>query len=502
MNQEQILLNRIAELEVQLARETEEKTYFKTQYQSVLEQFRLAQQKQFGTSAEGFDAQGDLFNEAEEIVLDVENEQQEISYTRKKPTRKPLPKDLPREQIVHDIPESEKQCGCCGGELHKMGESVSEKLEFIPASIKVIEHIRPKYACRECEKSGTENTIKQAKMPPSPIEKGIATPSLLAQIITSKYQYALPLYRQESLFKQHGIELSRQTMSDWMIKSAHLFEPLYDRLKAELLKQPAIHADETPLKVLESDKKKSYMWVYCSGTDAPKENCFLKNIVLYDYQNSRAGACPDAYLQGYAGYLQVDGYQGYAQTKATLAGCWAHARRKFMDIKKIQGKKKTGKVDVILSLIQKLYGIESKIKDKTPEEKYAARQKDAKKIIDKINAWLEKTQPTTLQKTKLGDAVTYLANQWDKLIVYLDDGHLNIDNNRAERAIKPFVIGRKNWLFSNTAKGADASAMLYSIIETAKSNNLIPFDYIKACLQELCQPKPNIDTLLPWNFKG
>lgn len=497
MTPEQNLLNRIAELEAQLTKEKARNDYLE-------EQFRLAQQKQFGQSAEGFDAQGDLFDEVEETTEVIEEETQDISYTRKTPKRKPLPKDLPREQIVHDIPESDKQCDCCGGELHKMGEDVSEKLDFVPAKVQVIEHVRPKYACRECEQSATQNTIKQAKMPAMPINKGIATSSLLSQIITSKYQYALPLHRQEAMFKQYGIELSRKTMSEWVLKSAALFEPLIHRLKHELLIQPVVHADETTVNVVNSDKVKSYMWLYCTGTDSPTvitEQKPIPNIVLYDYQNSRAASCVVNYLKGYSGYLQVDGYQAYEKTQATLAGCWAHARRKFIEAKQVQGKKKTGKADVVLSLIQKLYGIESKAKDKTPAEKLEIRAQQSQPLIDKLHAWLEKNQPRLIGKTKLAEAANYLANQWPKLIVYLEDGHLNIDNNRAERAIKPFVIGRKNWMFSQTANGAQASANLYSIIETAKANGLTPFDYLMNCLDELCQPEPDIVKLLPWNIK-
>ncbi|MDO6721614.1 IS66 family transposase, partial [Psychrosphaera sp. 1_MG-2023] len=246
MNSEQDLLQRIAELEAKLAQSEARNQYLE-------EQFRLAQQKQFGQSAEGFDVQGDLFDEAEEATEVTEAETQDIRYTRKTPKRKALPKDLPREQVIHDIADEDKQCECCGGELHKMGEDISEKLDFVPAKVKVIEHIRPKYACRECEKTGTNNHIKQAKMPAMPINKGIATSSLLSQIITSKYQYALPLHRQETMFKQYGIELSRKTMSDWVLKSAALFEPLIQRLKQELLKQPAVHADETTVNVVNAD---------------------------------------------------------------------------------------------------------------------------------------------------------------------------------------------------------------------------------------------------------
>ncbi len=303
------------------------------------------------------------------------------------------------------------------------------------------------------------------------------------------------------MFKQYGIELSRQTMSSWIDKSATLFAPLVERLKAELLKQPTLFADETPLKVVKSDKVNSYMWVYCSGRDSPDPNNPIPNIVLYDFHNSRAAACVVNYLDGYQGYLHVDGYQAYARTEATLIGCWAHARRKFIDAKKLQGKNKTGKADVVLSLIQKLYGVESRIKDKSVDDKYTARQEVSLPILSKLRIWLEQDQPNLVGNSKLIEAANYLANQWHKLIRYVDDGRLSIDNNRAERAVKPFVIGRKNWLFSQTANGAHASATLYSSVETAKINGLIPFNYICACLDELCQPEPDIDSLLPWNFK-
>ena len=492
MKNELALKQRIAELEKLLAQKD-------AQIAALEERWSLAQQKQFGKSAEGFAGQGELFNEVEEIVEEVEAEQQSISYTRKKPVRKPLPKDLPREQVIHDI--IDKTCDCCGGELHKMGEDKSEKLEFIPAQIKVIEHIRPKYACRHCDKSSTHTPIKQASMPAMPINKGMATSSLLSQLITSKYQYGLPLYRQEAMFKQYGIELSRQTMSSWIDKSATLFVPLVERLKAELLKQPTLFADETPLKVVKSDKVNSYMWVYCSGRDSPDPNNPIPNIVLYDFHNSRAAACVVNYLDGYQGYLHVDGYQAYEKTQATLTGCWAHARRKFIDAKKLQGKNKTGKADVVLSLIQKLYAVESRVKEKSADDKYTTRQQVSVPILDKLKAWLEQNQPNLVGNTKLIEAANYLANQWHKLIRYVDDGRLSIDNNRAERAVKPFVIGRKNWLFSQTANGAHASATLYSIVETAKVNGLVPFDYIMACLNELCQTAPDIDSLLPWNVK-
>jgi len=466
--------------------------------QHLIEQFRLAQQQRFGTSSEAHPAQGDLFNEVEVALDVVEEETSTTIAVKKKPVRKKLPIDLPRETIIHDI--DDKSCTCCGNELHQMGDERSEKLAFIPAQVKVIEHVRLKYSCRTCEKEGVKTEIKIAPVPPSPIPKGFATATLLSQIITSKYQYALPLYRQESLFKQYGIELSRKTMANWMMKSATLFEPLYALLQKTLLAQNIIQADETTLKVISEDKVKSYMWLYCTGSDSPNTSD-MPNIVLYDYQAGRAGQCAVDYLQGFNGYLQVDGYVGYEKTAATLVGCWAHARRKFMEAKTAQPKGKSGKADMALSLIQKLYRLETSLKDKSTQEKYEQRQTVAAPLLEKFSQWL--TQTNVPPKSALGKAVGYCQNQWHKLNRYLEDGGLNIDNNRAERAVKPFVIGRKNWLFSNTANGARASAMLYSIIETAKGNGLIPFDYIAHCLEQLSGEvdENTIEAMLPWNVK-
>ncbi len=465
--------------------------------QHLIEQFRLAQQQRFGSSSEGHPAQGDLFNEAE-AALDVVEEDigSPLVIAKKKPVRKKLPADLPRETIIHDI--ENKTCACCGCELHQMGDERSEKLEFIPARVKVIEHVRLKYSCRTCEKEGITTEIKIAPVPASPIPKGIATATLLSQIITSKYQYALPLYRQESLFKQYGIELSRKTMADWMMKSADLFKQLYARLREMLLQQGVIQADETTLKVINEDKIKSYMWLYCTGTDSPNQGA-IPNIVLYDYQSGRAGQCAVDYLDGFNGYLQVDGYAGYEKTSATLVGCWAHARRKFIEAQTAQPKGKTGKADMALSMIQKLYRIEISLKDKQAIDKYQLRQEKAKPLLEQFYKWLEKSNVPP--KSAIGKAIQYCKNLWHKLVRYIEDGNLSIDNNRAERAVKPFVIGRKNWLFSNTANGARASAMLYSMIETAKANGLIPFDYIAHCLEQLSLNPNDIDSLLPWNVK-
>jgi len=499
------LQNIVLDLQTRLVRKDAQIDHLSQQYQQLLEQFRIAQQHQFGQSSEASQDQLGLFNETEQTIEEDEPEAEleSISYTRRKPRRKPLPKDLPRETIVHDIAEADKHCDCCGHELHCMGEDKNEQLEFIPASIKVIEHIRPKYSCRHCEQQGTEVTIKIAPVPPTPIPKSIATASLLSQIITSKYQYALPLYRQEQMFKQYGIELSRKTMADWMIRCSELLVPIYQRLKTIQLQQTVMNADETPLKVIHEDKSRCYMWGYCTGSDSPADKNADKdrppNIVLYDYQNTRAGRCPRDYLDGYQGYLQVDGYAGYEQTGATLVGCFAHARRKFIEVQRAQVKGKTGKADWAINHIRKLYRIETEIKDNDPAEKQAQRQAKAKPLLNQFKAWLDKSALQVPPKSAVGKAIAYNLGQWSKLERYIEDGNLQIDNNRAERAIKPFVIGRKNWLFANTANGAQASAMLYSLIETAKANGLTPFDYLQHLFEELPKKSQDIEQLLPWN---
>ena len=517
----QELHNRVLELqqklrlkEANLKQKETRITQLEQDYRYLLEQFRLAQQHRFGKSSEASPSQLGLFNESESTQEETEAQEKQqksdqgtetISYERNKPKRQPLPQHLPREIIIHDIDDADKVCDCCGTGLHAMGEDKSEKLEFVPAQVKVIEHIRLKYSCRHCEQNNTEVNIKTAPLPHSPIPKGMATASLLSQIITSKYQYALPLYRQESLFKQYGIELSRKTMSAWMMRCSQNLLPVYEYLKTIQRQQRVIHADETPLKVINEDKTYCYMWVYCSGTDSlikdpPPDNKKTVNTVLYEYQNSRAGVCPKDYLQGFDGYLQVDGYAAYEQTNATLVGCFAHARRKFTEAKKAQVKGKSGKADIALGMIQKLYLIEAQIKHKSPEERHQRRQEKAKPLLTQYKAWLDQSALHVPPKPILGKALSYNLRQWPKLVRYIDDGHLNIDNNRAERAIKPFVIGRKNWMFSNTGNGAHASAVLYSLVETAKANGLIPFDYLRYLLDELSSNPQNIDYLLPWNI--
>lgn len=492
--------------------------------QFLREQFELARRRQFAASSEKSPDQLELiFNEAEAIealaeIIDAAGEADGVETTaiseatvtpnspiaEKKPGRKPLPASLPREERLIDIAEDQKICLCCQGALHRVGEERSEQLEYIPASIKVIETVRPKYTCRHCEKTAEKTPFVIAPVPSSPIPKSMATASLLAQIMCNKYQFGLPLYRQEILFQQSGIDIDRRSMANWMIKCGAWFERITDALKIHLLQQVAIHADETPIKVIDEDREKSYMWVYCSGADSPNTQSPLKNIVLYDYQPSRAAACPKEFLQGYSGHLHVDGYAAYAHTQAKLVGCFAHARRKFIEAKSVQPKGKIGKADWALNHFQKLYAIEKQLTNQTPEQRYALRQEKSVPLLVHFKSWLDKSSLEAPPKSAIGGAIFYCLNQWNKLAAYVQDGHLQIDNNRAERAIKPFVIGRKNWLFSATNRGAKASAILYSVIETAKANGLEPLEYIQKLLDELPRRRADdgIDDLMPWAVIG
>jgi len=496
----------LLEQQAETARLQQESERWKRDFYHLLEKWQLELKKRFAASSEGLPGQGDLFNEIEDILQPDEEEvaaEQHIAYTRKLPRKARLDASLPRKEVIHDISDDDKTCECCGTNMHRMGEDGSEKLDFIPAKVQVIRHVRPKYSCRTCEQQGTESNIKQAPVAPSMLPKSIATPSLLGQIITAKFQYDLPLYRQEAMFKQFGADISRQTMSRWLVAVSQKLEPLYQRMHDLLLQQPVLWADETTLKVIESEKSKSYMWVYGCGGDKPPPDGTSPNIVLYDYQDGRGGVHPKDFLKGYRGPLQVDGYQGYEQTEAKLAGCWAHARRKFVDAKTVQGKKKTGRADVAIKFIQKLYRVERLIKDKSADERLYARQTESTAVMSDFKKWLD-TQLTQVPPTSvLGKAVQYTLNQWSKLQIYLTDGRINIDNNRAERAIKPFVIGRKAWLFANTHGGADASAVLYSLVETAKANDLQPIDYLMSLFEQwpLIKDSDDIDHLLPWNIE-
>ena len=438
-----------------------------------------------------------LFDEAEETVAEeeavIEKEITIPAHTRKT-GRKPLPKDLPREEIIHDLSEEEKKCSC-GSELSRIGEEVSEKLDVVPARVKVLRHIRYKYACRSCEGvESDEGAVKTAKLPAQIIPQGIATPGLLSYILISKFEDALPFYRQEKKLTRIGIELSRATMSNWAIQVGKRCRPLISLLRKEILSGPLINMDETTVQVMKEpgreNTSKSYMWVALGGARG-------KPGVIYEYHPTRSGDVPKEFLSGYSGYVQTDGYAGYnfleARADIVHVGCWAHARRKFMDVTRAMKKGKAGSADVALSYIRKLYKIESEAEEAniSGDELYALRQNKALPVIEEFKKWLDKRVQYTPPQGLLGKAIGYTLKRWDPLVRYLQDGRLRPDNNLAENAIRPFVVGRKNWLFSGHPRGAEASAAIYSLIETAKANGLEPYNYLRHLLENL--PSANTD---------
>ncbi|HCW5501078.1 TPA: IS66-like element ISAba24 family transposase, partial [Acinetobacter baumannii] len=406
LEQTQKLERKLAQKDKRIAKLERVNQQLSDKLQQLLERYNLKKYQKFSPSSETYEGDGEVLNEAEQLIEDEsvatepDNQTTESAEKAAKPRRPRIAPELPRVDVIHDI--DDKTCTCCGHALHQMGEEVSEQLEFVPAQIRVLRNVRLKYSCRQCETNGTKVEIKIADVPPAVIPKSMATPSLLAQIISSKMHYGLPLYRQEQLFNQAGIELSRQTMSRWLISCAEKLKPLLALMKAELLKQPVLWADETTVNVLDVEKSTCYMWVYGCGL----EQSTGPKLVLFDYQDSRSSIHPTDFLAGFAGYLQVDGYAGYEKTHATLVGCWAHARRKFVEAQKAQGKGKTGKADVALNHIQKLYALESQLKTVPPDKKYDARQTLAKPLLEQFKSWLDKSSESVTKESLLGAAIT------------------------------------------------------------------------------------------------
>jgi transposase len=474
------------------------------------EQFRLSQQRQFGCSSEKtVPEQINLFNEAEMEAKPESPEPavKEITYKRRKSKghREEMLKDLPIEIIEYRLPEDEQVCSCCGGKLHEMSTEIRQEIKVIQPQVSVVKHVRHIYACRHCEQNEINTPVVTAPMPKPALPGSIASPSAIAHIMSQKFVEGLPLYRQENQWERLGVELSRQTMANWMILSSDRWLSLiYERMREYLLEKDILHADETTLQVLNEPGRTasstSYMWLYRTGREGPP-------IILYDYQTTRASKHPTKFLKDSKCYLHVDGYAGYnGMPNITLVGCWAHARRKFDEALKAMPKEKKDMPTAAkegLDYCNKLFDIERELHDVTPKERYEERLKRSRPVLDAFLAWLKYQTPRILPKSALGQAVQYCRNQWDKLNAFLKDGRLEIDNNRSERSIKPFVIGRKNWLFTNTPKGAKASATIYSIVETAKENGLNPFAYLTYLFEQL----PNVvikdpidmDYLLPWS---
>ena len=451
-----------------------------------------------------------LFNEAEAGLYEAEEDEgeEEIdvpAHKRRKGGRRPIPDFLPRVEVLHDLTEAEKICPHDASHtLQRIGEEVSEQVDILPAVLQVLRHVRPKYACGTCKEG-----VRIAPLPPQPIPKSQAAPSLLAYVVTSKYVDGLPLYRQEKMLSRIGMDLSRSTLASWVVKLGDLVEPLLEQMREEIRRYDIVQCDETPFQVLKEPGKRaesqSYLWALRGG---PREHPLL----VYTYDPSRSAEVPKRILKEFQGFLQTDGYEGYTalgqEPGIEHVGCWAHARRKFDEALRGQGKSrkkrakpaaKESKARQGLSQIQRLYGLERKLVDATPEQRCEARQEQMAPLLEKLRAWLDASLPSVPPQSLTGKALHYLAGQWPKLIRVLDDGRLPLDTNLVENAIRPFVVGRKAWLFADTVGGARASANLYSLVETAKANGIEPWAYLCYLFERLpaVTEPAHLEALLP-----
>ena len=463
-------------------------------------ELRLLRQKLFGPKSERIalvdpSVQSRLFNEAEAASEEEPAEEIEIAlHHRKKGGRRPLPELLPRIEQVHDKPEEQKVCGC-GCQLARIGQEVTEELDVIPRQMRVICHIRPKYACKHCE--GTESGRGAVLIAPPPVQllpKTIATAGLLASVVVEKFADGLPLYRQAARFSREGIEISRATLSNWVVKAGNLCGPLVEIFKEDLRKGPLINADETPVQVLgepgRANTTKSYMWLF-RGMPPPGP------VVVFDYRTTRsAEEILKQYFTGYKGCAQTDGYIGYEALtglSVTHAGCWAHVRRKFVEVvqaveKARKGKERTGgSAYEALSKIKSLYELERQAKagNLSGADLVQFRRERALPLLEEFHGWLKARAGQTPPKGLLGTALGYALKQWARLVVYVENSDVGLDNNAAENAIRPFAVGRKNWLFAGSPAGARASANLYSLVETAKANGLEPYRYLRFLFERL-----------------
>ena len=468
------------------------------------EQIMAYHLRQFAAKSEKFHPnQASLFDEAElpkseEKILVQEEEITVASYKRQnKVGRKALPSELLRVPRVYDLPLEEKMCAC-GCELTHIKDEKSEQLEIIPAKIYVIEHIRKKYACKSCQ-----TTIKLAKQPIAPIPRSIAASGLLSHVLVSKFQDHLPLHRQETILKRIGVDIPRATLSLWVIKCAELLLPLLKLMHDRILNYDIAYADETTTQVLKEPSKgvqsKKYMWLFAGG---PPEEF----VYYYHYHPSRSHEVAAAFFEDFKGYIHCDGYGAYDALASknqylTLVGCLYHARRKFVEVAKLMPNK-DGIATHVINHIAKLAHIEEEIKHLHLYEKHAARQIKSKPLLDYLQKYLITHQPNIPPKSLLGQAVSYTLNQWPKILNYLKDARLDISNNLSERAIKPFVIGRKGWLFANSVAGANAAATIFSIIETCKHHKVEPYDYLRHVLNALpqCQTIDDYEKLLPYKI--
>ena len=487
-NAEMLTISR-AEYESQQAQLTE----LKLQNQWLLEQLGLAKKREFGSSSErmqeGLMDQLELnFNEAEAYAYGTKSATPEQiavkAHERKRQSGSVtdiVPEGTATEVVEHRLSEEERTCNSCGTLMAEIGKEVRRSLMMEPAKFWIREDVYYTYACKQCEETTGEANILKTPKEPVLHPGSFASAEAVAHIMTQKFVMYSPLYRLEQEFNREGLKLSRQTMANWMLNASDAWlRPIYDVLHRNLCKESVLHGDETTLQVLKESGKastsKSYMWLYRTS------GCAKVPIVLYEYQPSRKAAHAEEFLKGFSGWLHADGYQGYHKLPENIrvVGCWAHARRKFDEaLQTIPKDDRKGSLAATGECYcTRLFQLEEALAELTPEERYTKRLELEKPVLDALLAWANETAAKTAPKSTLGKALHYLLEQWPYLVRYLEDGRLELSNNRAERSIKPFVMGRKNWLFANTPAGAQSSAVIYSLIETAKENQLDPYRYL------------------------
>ena len=472
------------------------------------EKLHYALHRQFGRSSEQSNPdQKELFSPSDDLPPpDEDEEETKIVVRRKKGGRRKPPKDLPRVRIEHDLPEADKRCAC-GACLERVGEETSEQYDVIPPVFRVLEHVRFKYTCPACDEHGVTTAPKAT---PDPLPRHQASPGLLAWLGTCKYVDGLPLHRVAKILeKRFGVSFTSTTLAQWMIKvSDDLFAPLLLLFETCLAQIDYLHVDETTVQVLSEPERyawqKSYFWVRVTGTGPP--------IIRVNYSPSRAGAVASELPSEHKGYLQTDAYSGYniitSKPEVVGVGCMAHARRKFDAVVKSNGQHSQRPEAILareaLSYIQRLYKIEKAIKGKPSEERLCRRKSDSQALLDEFDAWRKQhLERASLLGGGVSKAFGYLNNQWTTLTRFVEDERLQLDNNKAERHIRPIANGRKVWLFSKSQRGAHASAAWYSIVETAKANGLEPYRYLSWLFTELPRYQQQglaLDPLLPWNL--
>src|SRR5271167_1330800 len=441
-----------------------------------------------------------LLGESEEQVAEAtppepDEPATESEVQRRQPARKPLPATLPRDVVEHAAP-----CACpqCGGTLRAFGGDVTEVLDYVPGAFRVIRHVRPKLSCRSCE------SIAQAPVPSLPIERGLASPGLLSHVLVAKYCDHLPLYRQAEIYARAGVDLDRSTLADWVGQTARLVRPLVEAVGTHVMAAERVHADDTTVPVLDPGRGKTKtgrLWCYArddrpfAGNAAP--------AVLYCYSPDRKGEHPRTHLAPFRGILQADGYAGYAglyDRGVTEAACWAHARRKFFDV---HAATQSPLAHEALQRIAALYAIEATICGQSPDARLAVRQAQSAPLVAELRTWLDKTLARIPGKSELAGAIRYTLTRWQALTLVLRDGRACLDNNAAERAMRPMCLGRKNWLFAGSDAGGERAAAIYSLTETAKLNALDPEDYLRQVLERIAEhPVKRVHELLPWNLTG